>query len=356
MKKWNRFLVRNYKKTLMLVSIMVMGIFLMSLTNMVINSINVNVYKAWAKPFSEFYVVEPIKSEVKIKDNDNCYGIFLDKIFITGVTGRISTFAFFVNEDARDFIVESNEVSMIEGRFPDVGTNEIVISREIADNKGIGIGDFIGKEIEADEGVNGKYEIVGIFEGEGVFSIGDYNYYKLNNVTASECVLTDNNNVIYQDEEVGVNVNVYSYETEELDIKEYGQILTVCMIVLTVFIYIVVIFIVIFVMYIYYSQRKSEYGILLAIGYKKRNIVSMAIKEVVVVSVSAFCIGSVASLLVGMILNVLYFENIGQSIYIWELSYFYASAVMCILIVFFAAMMIWRMISKIDCIALIEGD
>ena len=38
MKKWNRFLVRNYKKTLMLVSIMVMGIFLMSLTNMVINS------------------------------------------------------------------------------------------------------------------------------------------------------------------------------------------------------------------------------------------------------------------------------------------------------------------------------
>lgn len=353
--KWDRYVLRNYKKTFMLVWTMVLGIFLMSLTNIIINSVNSNVYKAWAKPFTDFYVLEPIK-ETNINDTENYYSIFLDRVFITGVTGRISTYAFFVKKDAREYICNKNGVEMIEGKYPASGSNEIIVSKEIAKSKGICIGDYIGKEIQLDESLIGKYQVVGIFEAEGVFTIGDYDYYKSQNPSAYESIMINKQDVIYNNDDVGVNYNIYSYETEEEDIVEYGQILTISMIVLTVFIYFVIIFIILFVIYIYYSQRKNEYGILMAIGYKKSDIITMAIKEVLLISTIALSIGIAISLLTGFGLNVGYFEKMGQSLVVCRLSYFYVSFGMIALIAFFSGVMITKMISKIDCISLIEGE
>jgi len=353
---WYKYLLNNKKKSIVLILIIVLGIFLMSETNIIINSINNNVYKAWAKPFSDFYVVEPINNDSKITRNDNCYDVYLDKIFISGITGRISTYAFFVDEKLCKHIFESNNASMIEGKFPDKKTNQIAISREIASNKNLKLGDFIGKEINTDDGLNGKYEVVGIFDADGVFTIGDFEYYKSNNDTAKISLLTNNDNIIYDKKDIGTSINVYSYENEKEDIIKYGQILKISMIILSAFIYIVVIFIVIFVLYIYYSQRKSEYGILLAIGYRQNKIVGIATKEICIINLLALLSGIIVSIITAVILNNVYFKDIGQDLSVVNIEYFYVSIIMCFLIVILAVIMVKKMISKIDCIALIEGE
>lgn len=152
-------------------------------------------------------------------------------------------------------------VSLIEGKLPEEGTNQIVIHKSIAANKNLKIGDCIGKEKDNTESLVGSYVIVGIIDSEGVVSIGDYNYYKQKNPNANNGYIFEKDAYEFDNSKDGTAYQIYSYEKESKDINSYGKILRISMAVLSMFIYIIVGFMIMFMGYVFYNSRKSEFKI-----------------------------------------------------------------------------------------------
>ncbi len=172
-----KYIVRNKKKTSVIVFALAFGVLLMMLTNTVISSINDNVSAVWAEPLRHFSVVRQLSDQAEITPTDEMKPIVLEKIFITGVTGRISTHCFFTDTGTRDEICKLNHVTLTAGKMPETGTNQIAVSEEIAKNKKLKVGDIIGTSVDPTEGLIGSYEISGLFASDGIFSLGDGSYY-----------------------------------------------------------------------------------------------------------------------------------------------------------------------------------
>lgn len=163
--------------------------------------------------------------------------------------------------------------------MPRDGTNELIVSEEIVNNKGLHIGDGIGSDVDANDGLKGSYEIVGIIKGNAVLSIGDLEYAVSMNRVLSTGIMGKTSALSNMFSSSDVEYSVYSYENEEADIIEFGKMLRISMFVITIFVFLVIVFMVLFMTYMYMAQRKSEYGILIALGYKKKDILINNRKE-----------------------------------------------------------------------------
>ncbi|MBW9172779.1 ABC transporter permease [Clostridium estertheticum] len=131
---WSKYVTKNKKKTLVIMLTIILGVFLLVITKMIIFSIQTNVYSAWAKPFENLSAIVPIQKNFNLNSKYNIHDTYIDKIFITGATGRISTYSFFVKNSDLAFICNKIDVKLIKGSFPKSGTNQIVIHKSIATN------------------------------------------------------------------------------------------------------------------------------------------------------------------------------------------------------------------------------
>ena len=350
-----KFILRNKKKSLIIMFSTIMGIILMILTNMIVSSIKDNVYLAWAKPVEDFSVIIPASVDSQLTGNSILYPIYYDKIFMTGVTGRISTHSFFGSQEAINYIFEINNGKILDGRMLNNSLNEIVISEEIAKNKDLSIGDYIGKSVDSNEGILGAYEVVGIFSADGIFSLGNAEYYSSLNTDAYEgAIIAPDAQIL--DEIDTTSFTVISYENEAEDIENYGQILSISMIIILAFVYTIVLFLTAFIVYIFMSQRKKEFGILLAIGYTKREITSSSAIGIFVLNMIGFILGAIVATLGGVTLNAIYFDSWGQNLTVLKYSYFFPPFLLAMFSSLSAYVIAHSIISKVDCIALIENE
>jgi putative ABC transport system permease protein len=67
--------------------------------------------------------------------------------------------------------------------------------------------------------------------------------------------------------------------------------------------------------YILFLNRKDEFGILTAIGYKKTTLYMKLLKENIVLNLLGFIVGIVFTIIVVELLNIVVFEPKGQYVY-----------------------------------------
>ena len=207
------------------------------------------------------------------------------------------------------------------------------------------------------EGLTGSYEISGLFTSDGIFSLGDVSYYlkqmpdvRADLLVPSDCAMPVTNG------ESGTDYRVYSYESETEDINNYGKILNISMIVILMFIYIVILFLTIFVIYIFTAQRKREFGIMMAIGFRKSTVISRTLAELAIMEIAGLILGIVFGLAVSILLNECYFKGEGQALTILHPSYFLGPAGLTLLTIICSSLIICKLVSKVDCVAMIENE
>ncbi|MBW9153856.1 ABC transporter permease [Clostridium estertheticum] len=359
---WSKYVTKNKKKTLVIMLTIILGVFLLVITKMIIFSIQTNVYSAWAKPFENLSAIVPIQknfnlnSKYNIHATYNMHDTYIDKIFITGATGRISTYSFFIKNGDLAFICNKINVKLIKGSFPKAGTNQVVIHKSIATNKGLHIGDYIGKEKDNRESLLGSYLIVGIVDSDAVISIGDYNYYKEKNPIANSGYIFDKKLYQFNADKDGTSYNMYTYEKESNDIKKYGSILILSMNILSIFIYTIVGFFMICMIYVFYNQRKREFGILMAIGYSSDFLIIRCLKEISSMVLSGGLLGIFVGLFTGEILNITIFKSWGQILTVFNMNYLLEPLILMILLILTSLIIVSSIVKKVDCISLIEGE
>lgn len=353
---WFKYIASNRKKVAALVFTIVSGVFLIMISKMIVLSMEENILQCWTEPMKEISVAAPIKNKLKTESKLKKYDMCMAEIYIDGALGRISTYAFFLDKEGMNFISDQLGIEMIDGVFPQQGTNEILIHTDIARNKNLKIGDCIGKEVNARENLNGKYKVVGIFKSDSVFSLGTLPYYKeQNNISFSGYLYSAQDDIVFLGEE-GVDYESYTLEREMEDYENSTQVVKLCLYLLIIFIYMIVSFTILFMVYIFYSQRKKEICILIALGRTKHFLQIRFLKEILAINGIGFLTGVLLATVIGRILNLCIFQELGQELLLWDISYYSLSLVLVVLLTIFALLIVRSFMNKIDYISVIDGE
>ncbi len=93
-----------------------------------------------------------------------------------GLFGREGTPIYFVSENDQRPFADRLGWNLVEGRWPKSGTNEIAMTQDFLRNRGLGVGDLIGKAVDADGRLAGEWLIVGAIRGSIIGGVGDLGY------------------------------------------------------------------------------------------------------------------------------------------------------------------------------------
>nr|WP_297935251.1 ABC transporter permease [uncultured Lachnoclostridium sp.] len=356
-----KYIKGNVKKFIALMFTVILSICLLYVSKMIISSFTSSTYHAWVEPLSNMDVVMPLDKEIdqNIYDSDSFIAsTYVSDIFINSAVGRISAYVWFLDENKFKQLEEITGSKLIEGRYPKDGKNEIVLHMDIAKNKGVVIGDMVGSEVDSNDSLTGKYEVVGLIDGDALYGMASLPYaknkYKLADAQLG-AILSKDENVKLSGKE-GEDYKLYCKDNEEDDLESSGKMMEVTLIVLNFVIILITAFTLFFVLYIYYLQRKKEFGILMALGYSRGFVVKRIFGEMVSIVLGGTVVGILLSIGIGIGLNGGYFAKNGQKLAVVDGKYFTSPLILVIALCILSTIPILKLTKKMDCISIIEGE
>lgn len=230
------------------------------------------------------------------------------------IFGTCNTQVFFVSPANLDLLMEQLKFTLYQGRLPLVGAKEILLSEKLADNKGLKIGDQIGKAVNAREKLPGSYKIVGIIKGTSMLGLGFLDPSKALDVEALLMIpkpgqLTDMNRMIRSipKDQLGfwdIDKAIVNYEASENTLNTIFGVLSMS-----------ILFVMAFAAgnasYSHYFSRRYEFGLLQSMGYTRRQILIRVTKEIVLLNLFSLFLGFLLGLFTIIIMKVTVFDPKG---------------------------------------------
>ncbi len=256
------------------------------------------------------------------------------------------------------------KLHVCEGRLPE-NKYEILLHKHVAANKNLSIGDSIGRMVSKTETLPGSYHITGIIDGSSLVSFAPIEsyietYHLPYEYIYGGLVLPKENSLKQMNENLDAMMPI-NYQIDTLTVqmdwqKEYTTKFNILLSVANIFIILIVSSCIGFLFYIYFSQRRSEFGLLWAIGFSRQKVINRAFAEVNFINLLGFVSGILISILIGLFLNYIYFTPIGDSLQIVDLKYVLGAAGTPVFVTLFSLIPIWRSLKKLDPISIIDGS
>jgi len=288
------------------------------------------------------------------------------------VSNEASPFAVYAEDMA--YLVERYNLKLKEGHLPRPGTNEIVISETLSQNRALVIGDVIGdSENPAYPGVEA---LPSIFVVSGIFArpsspeeenwwgfisleyIEDERIYPLPDNLAVFVVAKEGQKDILDEwlvgELSGMDTSVKTYHKELIRIRQSAQNQMLSMVMLQAIIALVAAVGMAILNYIYIAQRQGEFGILLAIGYSRNYLVWRVVKETLYTILIAWCFSALITFLVMLYLRFGIYEPIGLSFNLLQITPWLYTLPIPIIVLAVTIISTSRILSKFDPISIIE--
>ncbi len=275
-------------------------------------------------------------------------------------------------EDAR-FLMAHFGVRLKEGRMFEARTNEIVLSEEVVRALGLQIGD------EIDRSINETYygaipvplRLVGILEGDPMINQGpstrvgfaSYEYLEshesFNKVGPNILVVAKEDRKAAVDEFLETNVASELTETETFrEVSMYVKMGRMAMYVISTIVNCLVAIIVALVVGVInrlaVMERLPELGLLNAMGYHRKQLVSRLTLETAIVAVSAWGIGLGLALLAMAGLKASLYYSRGMELDLANLAPVWFTLPVPVVVVAFAASSARQVFARLDAIAIIE--
>lgn len=274
------------------------------------------------------------------------------------------TKVFTVKEKDRKLLLDAMHLSLVEGRLPRAGTNEILLHKAVVINKGLKIGDHIGSKILPNEVLQGDYVLVGVIDGKSIISFASLEYWmKENNVIDDDF----STGMIFfsQDKEAlsldflkledlqGIEFRTLESVTAQIDEELKGIQLILSLIDLMLIL--IITLCIGFLSFIYISQRRKEFGILNAMGFSPQTILSRVFREIMFLNVFAFLGGILLSIGIGFVLNLTIFNPLGLPLLLMQWSYLFKVSFITCSVIIFSLLPVWKMLRDLDPVSIIEG-
>ena len=277
----------------------------------------------------------------------------------------IGSKVFTVKQDDMNWLISKMNLKMIAGRLPAAGTNEILLHKTVAKNKKLKLGDSIGSSVSKNESLEGEKVIVGLIDGESIVSFDSLEYFMALNQVKYDDYSTGI--IVVPKENKSNDIEHFLEETDSqgLDLRTYGIIsrknkndgsnITIIITIINIAILIIITLCAGFISYINVNQRRSEFGILSAIGYTSQEIVNRLISEICLVNLAALVIGTLFSIAIGAVLNLLIFTGKGIPLILIDPDFLIQAACIPLFVCIFALVPAWNTLRNLDPVAVIEG-
>lgn len=368
--------LKNKKKALFLCLPVVLGVLIIYLLQMLIISQYQIVDRTYVVPQK---IYSSVAAKTRVIDDSTLSNIFKVRsdcervmpwvshytYIETVIDNRIGSKVFTVKQEDMEWLISKLNLKIKEGRIPKAGTNEIILHSVVAKNKNLGIGDKIGGSIQKNESLEGDMIIVGLLEGESIVSFDSLEYWMNMNQVVSDDYSTgilivskegkenEVNNVISNINNQGLDVRTYSIVSHQNKIDRKG--IDIILVIINIVVIIIITICTGFISYIYMLQRRSEFGILSAIGYTSQNIFIQVLNEILWINIAGVTIGVLASVFIGLLLNLFIFIPIGLPLLLVKLDYMIEAVCVPLFACIFSLFPICRIMEVLDPVAIIEG-
>ncbi|MCL1885910.1 MAG: ABC transporter permease [Dehalococcoidia bacterium] len=373
----NKYFMENKKKSFLVVSIFFLIVLSISFTCSLINSAFVSAENTMVKPFVTASVVMapdgkfflPDETVAKINSFDSvqkAVPITFETTSYTSLMGNAGALVIFTQCPLQE-ILDDFGLKLKEGRLPQQNEYEVVLHENILRNKGLNVGDEFGDVVDEREWVMGRYTIVGSLTNGPMLSFGTKSYaiealedagVDMSMHTIGVLVFpTTNIDSLNSDLSTfgKTEARLFTYNTLQKELnEELAGIQSIIGLVLIVVVFAMSVSVGAIIM-ITYSDRQSEFGILFAIGYSRRNVMSLICKEVFSLSLMCTVIGYGMSLMLLSLLDMLVFSPGGKPLAVYSLFGLILTCVVPVMVFACATLpILWRF-RKTDLVAVIEG-
>lgn len=286
--------------------------------------------------------------------------------------GEMTIAIYGVSEDDLPFLVDLYGMSLKEGRLPRVRSNEIVLSKSAALNRGLRVGDTVGRPAQEEDdtptmlqdGIPTEMEIVGILSPGGQWmGFASYEYLESHELYSSQrvslLVVPAEGRRAELDGWLEENVAstqtiVRTYDAQLRETQQGTRGMLLMFAALEGIIAVVAAIALAALNYIFFAQRREEFGILHAMGHSRLWLVLRTVGETVSTVAVAWLIGAAVCVTGLVYAQVNVYAPKGLSLDFFSLSPWLFTLPIPLAVVAASAGTIAWMLSKLDPVSIIE--
>lgn len=277
-----------------------------------------------------------------------------------------------VSEDDMPVLMDQFGIKLEEGRLPNPRSNEIVISEAATRNRGLHVGDTVGlsgqdKE-ESDPTISDdiptEMVIVGLLSSNDLWlGFASLPYLESHELTSSRPVhllllpaegRKGELDTWLEDHVASAQTNVTTYATERQEARQNKQSLLLLFAAVESVIAIVAAIALAALNYIFFAQRRDEFGILHAVGRNRPWLVLRTVKETGSVVTLAWLIGAAICVTGLVIAQATIYTPRGLSLNFFSLSPWLFTLPIPLSVIAASAGTIARMLSTLDPVSIVE--
>lgn len=193
-------------------------------------------------------------------------------------------------------------LTLQQGDIHSLKGNSIILSDMVARNKKLKVGDKISKDKDPYFKISGEYIVTGIIKGNINLGFIPTSKEVLNSIPSKNYLFFWKDGCRKEvDAELlknkSKNFIVTNYDIDWKDAKEFSSSFTFICNLIIIIIVIIQAIILGFTNYSEYYQRKEEFGVQKALGFKVKDILNKVFKEILTINMLAFITGIVLTLI-----------------------------------------------------------
>jgi ABC-type lipoprotein release transport system permease subunit len=367
------FLLRNAGKTLPLIAVIVLAVMLIMSIVALMNSIPLSIKTTYSysqkllaitprgDPTQLPNIQAKLKADapVELRRVITCRASLAQ---VNSIVGKWDFVVFGMNPSDLKFYLNLQGVKEVEGRLPKPGAPEAIISKPVARNLKLKVGSTLLSPDNQDMYSPKEVKVVGIADTEMWLMANDVDYQRQNHFPPVDNVLAFAKEPSQQDQLdrwaveafKGDRAYVFAYHVLE---KQTNDMFNILYKILNVVIYVLVVVITIMMgmlMNIYQSQRLVEFGLLQAIGFTKRELLTRVLAETVLVLLTGWALGIACGFAVLNLVKAQMFDPAAFALNALDLTalrYTVPAPVAIAIVAFFT---VWLRFRKFDPVGVVE--
>lgn len=310
------YFARNKRRALPVMGMIALAVFGVSLSAVLTGSMIEDARRTWLVPlehFSEVVATNKPLAESRLRQIKGHPGvrravsIVSQSIRSQGLFGSTGREVYGLRPIDMHVVMERLGIRLLLGRLPIEGEREIALHDQIVRAKGLRLGSEVGKEVDEDEWLRGRYRLVGTFDGPVPVGITTYRDMLSNSLLNALQRSGEWHLLVFAKDGAAATVGhflqdlprseviVYTHSRQLAEFRKEMANLDVIIWVINAVVITVLSLAMGLLNTIYFMQRMGEYGILAAIGYRPGVLVKRTLFEVLSLTAVSWGLGLILS-------------------------------------------------------------
>ncbi len=364
------YYTRNKRKAFPVLGILTLAVFGISLT-LVLTATIFDGVRGFVSPYYRFVVIEPnynkkyyqldsaLRADVRQSKHLAVYAPVQTSYVSGTVLGIQTNFPIFgVSDELMPYLMNAAETTLLEGRLPTLREQEVALHDSLMKTRGLRVGDYIGREVNRDDNLSGKWQVVGVTGGSTVLNL--VSLERLSNGRApNEIILIPKAGAMQQlvadlaaleTERAVIQTPGYWNRWVERTLSQYDTLVSAINVVIIAVLSLGVGLL----NMIYFRQRTGEFGVLAGIGFSRAFLMRRVTLEALVLTLVAWILGMLLSLVIYQVLDVLVFAPQGTHLSILNVRLLSGTLPVPIFVWLFSTVTIMWQLWRLDPVTVID--